>query len=274
MPQSIVPIPTPNTLIVTPDRNHHGNDWSGAFKPEANRLVKLYGLQPSTSRLSIDLDGTYSQRRQQFLNRLERWVPSITTPTIYEGRLEWLVFLCHGWATGTQFGWAVDNVSALASFLTSIASPTLKVTLYACSTGDGPSQFTPIATPTDQSTAAADALNAPGGDGGFADKLRDHLSQSFSAKGIHWTGWVDAHDRRGHCTSNPYVRRFYSTTGPTQNTPHNGLGADYLIPTGQPPWDKWNAVLHDRDHDFDPSQTLRLRYPLMTHDQIVTELTA
>lgn len=257
----------PKTLIVTPDRNHHGNDWSGAFKPEAERLVKIHGLHPTTSRLSISLDGNNHQRRKQLQDALvHNHIHATNHSRSVPVGTGWVVFLCHGWASGIQVGWGLDNLPALAETLATVAAPTLKVTLYACSTAESYGDNTPDPPMPEPHTI----VNYPGGDGGFADILRDCLSKSFSQRGIAWTGWVDAHDRKGHCTSNPYVKRFY----PASNPSHNALGADFLIPPGQPIWQRWNAILHDRDHDSDQSRTLRLRYPLMTHDQIIAELIA
>lgn len=75
-----------------------------------------------------------------------------------------------------------------------------------------------------------------------------------------WTGWVDGHDRAGHATSNPYVRRMVAAPG---------MGGTWLVAPGSPLWVRWQEALHNRDEG---GSTLRLRYPIMTAAEIEKEL--
>lgn len=210
-------------LIVTPDRDRDPDDpgdWSGAFAVEAGRLCQVHKLGPGASRLSINMGKSPDEQRHQFLRSLG-------------GGLDLVAFLCHGWRTGLQVGWTLREVPQLAAALAAAGTPDLKIALYACST-------------------AKDAEGHPGtaGDGGFADELRDALVRAMPD----WRGWVDGHDRKGHCCSNPYVRRM---------APGSVTGGEWLIDPDGPLWARWAALLEDRH-----GSTLRLRYPLMTREEI------
>lgn len=215
-------------LIVTPDRNHRGSDWSGAFAVEAARLCQLYGLAPSEVRLSVNIGNPPATQRAQLLQALGE-----------RQDLDLVAILCHGWRTGLQIGWGRKDVDVLAQALAESGAAGLKVVLYACSTAaDGEGQ----------------EPGAGAGEGSFADALRDALARTWPA----WAGWVDAHDRAGHCCSNPFVVRFL---------PPAGAGGCPLIEPGTPAWAAWAEALKDRDHS-----TLRLRFPLLTRAQILEEL--
>lgn len=212
-----------NALIVTPDRDQTPGDWSGAFAVEAQRLRRE--IYPGAARLSVNLDGSPRAQRVQLLDALAK-----------AEQLQLLAILCHGWRTGLQIGWSQQDLPQLADALAAAAAPDLVVVLYACST-------------------AKDAPDSPGtaGDGGFADVLRDALAQKLPA----WRGWVDAHDRAGHCCRNPYVRRMVAGAC---------VGGDWLIAPDSGLWPRWDEALHD------PVSTLRLRYPFMLREEIVEEL--
>lgn len=214
-------------LIVTPDRDRDPGDWSGAFAVEATRLCLAHQLAPSSSRCSINMSRPADEQRHQLLHALG-------------GGLDLVAILCHGWRGGIQPGWTLREVPQLAAALAAAGAPDLKIALYACST-------------------AIDAEGHPGtaGDGGFADALRDALATEAPT----WRGWIDAHDRAGHCCSNPYVRRMHAGGV--------GIGGDWLIAPDDPLWPRWAAQLRDRS----AGSTLRLRYPLMTREQIAEELT-
>ena len=73
-----------------------------------------------------------------------------------------LALFCHGWKGGVQLGPYSQDVRALVRALELRAYSDLAIVLYACSTGDGIDPDGPEGP-------------APGGEGGFADALRDAL---------------------------------------------------------------------------------------------------
>ena len=89
--------------------------------------------------------------------------------------------------------------------------------------------------------------DGPGGDGGFADALRDALSE----RGV--TGHVDAHVTTGHTTRNPHVRRFYCDGAAA------GTGGDWLVAPGSPKWRRWVTALKG---------DMRFRFPWLTPAEI------
>lgn len=198
-----------SSLIVTPNQDRdadHPGDWSGAFRPEAERLRALVG----GARLSIDIRKPASAQRAQLLAQLAQ-----------RQDLGEIYILCHGWRTGIQIGWSLPEVPALAEALAAVMVPSLTVTLYACST-------------------EKDAPGQPGtaGDGGFADGLRDALCQARPD----WRGWVDGHTERGHCCRNAKVRRM---EGPLCSDTGQCAGGDWLIAPTSPLWPAWDAALHN-----------------------------
>jgi hypothetical protein len=157
-----------------------------------------------------------------------------TACAIRSVRPDVLGFFCHGWKTGIQPGWQLQHVDTLAAVIAeSCDTDAPIVALYACSTASG----------------------GVGGDGGFADSLRDALCAAGAVNCR-----VDAHDRPGHCTRNPYVRRFEG-----QGSPCGGQGGQWIVAPGSPMWKAWRDALRDTD--------LRLRFPLMTVAEIHKELT-
>lgn len=212
-------------LIVTPDRDRVPGDWSGAFSVEATRLCLAHQLAPSSSRCSINMARPPDEQRHQLLQALG-------------AGLDLVAVICHGWRGGLQVGWTLREVPQLAAALAAAGSPDLRIALYACST-------------------AMDAEGRPGtaGDGGFADALRDALVEEMPG----WRGCVVAHDRAGHCCSNPFVVLMDASSS---------AGGQWLIAPDDPLWPRWAAQLRDRS----VGSTLRLRYPLMTREEIAQEL--
>ncbi|MBK7153843.1 MAG: hypothetical protein IPH72_19025 [Sandaracinaceae bacterium] len=92
------------------------------------------------------------------------------------------------------------------------AAPHLRVERYACD-----------AARDDDADRRDDVTQSAGGDGGFADQLRDALA----AHGL--TGHVDAHAKPGHTTKNPHLRRFHMDGGP-------GVGGEWLVEPGTALW--------------------------------------
>ena len=215
----------PRVLLLLPDRNTDGaSDWSGAFRVEAGRTAALYQVPPEMI-VQIDVSRTRIDRLHQLLRAIEA-----------RDELDRVDFYCHGWTGGVQLGAYVADAPDLARVLAPRARPDLAVALYACSSGASPEGH-PV---------------APGGEGGFADVLRDALvAQGLT--GAH----VDAHTCVGHCCRNPFVRRFSAATP---------LGGEWLIDPVDMAFGTWRKKLKETD--------LRLRYPLMSPQAIRAEVGA
>lgn len=101
--------------IVTPNRNKHDFDYSGAFKIEADRLVKFYSkweLKPFICRIELDYD-----------------IDASGFQNVIESEVDWLIFLCHGgqnWIFKSQF--TPDKIE----YTKCVAKI---VTVFACSAG-------------------------------------------------------------------------------------------------------------------------------------------
>lgn len=144
-------------------------DSSGAFRPEAMRLIKALGLR-ATANL-YDNNRVMTDRRREVSQQLEKC-----------SDLDLVAFLCHGWKDGIQAGWRILQVDDLAKRLTAACKPDAVIVLYCCDTGKG-----------------AD-VGAPGGKGGFASALWMELERM----GFRGTLW--AHSTAGHTTQNPHVK--------------------------------------------------------------------
>lgn len=211
------------------------HDATGAFQPMADRFVRYHG----GSVVLFDDRQPMHERAGEVLEAIER----------YEGhaRLVCVAFFCHGWSRGIEAGFdlrARVGVSprVLAEALAQRAGRGLIVPLYCCSTGRTPG------VPT------AEAHEAPGGDGGFADELRDELCRAGLTNCR-----VDAHDRDGHTTWNPYVRRFDG-----EGSPVGGVGGRYLVRAGGPTWTRWKHELK--------SGSLWARYPFYSTGALAATL--
>lgn len=155
------------------------------------------------------------------------------------GLADTIAFFCHGYKTGLQFGATMQNAHKLASAIkiACITEPT--IILYACSAGrDG-----------DNETDDEDDPG-PGGDGGFADKLRDELGKI----GVRATIW--AHTTAAHTTRNPYLRRF---------DPGEMAGGHWVIEPYSRLWQPWRKALQG---------SLRFRFMCLKQDQLEAELEA
>jgi hypothetical protein len=144
-------------------------DSSGAFQPEAKRLIRALDLRASL-RL-FDSNRALPERRSEVR-------PALTQQT----DLDLAAFLCHGWRDGVQAGWRSHQAGDLAAALVGACKPDAVIALYCCDTGSGTGD------------------GAPGGKGGFASTLYGCLL----ALGFRGTLW--AHSTTGHTTQNPYVR--------------------------------------------------------------------
>lgn len=195
-----------NILSLAPMFNTGGKkDATGAFKPEAKAFSAHYPQYNHTVDY-IDNKGTKANMRKEVIDNIRKCQPDV------------LAFFCHGWKTGIQFGFNLTNlVEIVDSFPTGNLAPV--VVIYGCLTADG---------------------TGPGGDGGFADILRD----TFCQKGFRHVQ-VDAHVTPGHATRNPNVRRFEG-----KGSSSGGVGGYYLVSPGSKLWKPWVAALKT-DFRFD-----------------------
>jgi len=207
------------TLILAPMYDSPGkHDATGAFQPEVNGFSVRSGGAVNTW---VDNHATKPAMRADVLGMVHTVSPTL------------LAVFSHGWRTGIQFGFGLPHVDELAVELAR-GCTSVRVALYCCSTGSGP---------------------GVGGDGGFADMLRDALCRAGAVN-----CQVDAHDRAGHTTKNPYVRRF---TGQGSNV--GGMGGQWIVAPGSALWGRWKAALRG---------DLRWRFPTMDVAAIHAELEA
>lgn len=217
-------------LVIYPDAAYEqAEGGSKEFRREADRFLAFHHLGPE-SVYRFDAGVPHPDRAPGVLRAIEA-----------RQDLELVAILSHGWEKGIQPGFTMRNVGALAQALARASRPTLAVVLYCCSTAGGEM-------PTDR--------DAPGGDGGFADALRDALC----AAGV-TQGHVDGHITVGHCCRNPYARRFFGT-----GTTAPGKGGRYIVEPKSALWPQWVRALSDTD--------LRFRFPLMTLNDVQAELMA
>jgi hypothetical protein len=206
-----------NTNGINPANGRPWADATGAFQPEAAAFAKLHG---GVYR-KIDNRQTATKMRGDVIQAIGECKPSV------------IALCCHGWRTGIQFGFRSGNAPELAEAIALYSGSMPTVALYCCSTGGGP---------------------GVGGDGGFADVLRDALCREGALQ-CH----VDAHTTAGHCTRNPHVRRFEGLGSAT-----GGAGGFYLVSPSSPLWKAWKLALSKTD--------LRLRFPLMGVAEIHGEI--
>ena len=198
-------------LVLAPLRNSGGKkDATGAFQPEAAAFGKRHGV-PKAQVVWIDNALGKAAMRKAVLAAIARAKAAA-------GGLQALAVFCHGWKTGIQLGFGSGDVDALAAALADVKD--VRVPLYACNTAQGD----------------GDDAGAVGGDGGFADLLRDALCRAGAVD-----CQVDAHTTAGHTTKNPFVRRFQG-----MGSPHGGAGGFFIVtPRQKPLWGRWRAALRD-----------------------------
>jgi hypothetical protein len=229
---SIRPRPALRMLCFVPAQNTTGkSDMSGAFLPEARAFARHHGLYPELVVRRFPAAAPIPKRRAAC-------VEAFSTA---QQPLDLVAFFCHGWRDGLQAGFLRANVLVLARMMGMHARLDAHVLLYACETGrDSDAE-------TDD-----DSEPGPGGDGGFADELRD----ACEALGRRVT--VAAHATAGHCSQNPYARRFAPGAG--------GRGGEWYVEPLSPLWRLWVRALRD------PRSTLKFRFPMMTPAEIAVEL--
>lgn len=146
-----------------------------------------------------------------------------------------LAFFGHGYRDGMQTGHHMPHVEDLADDIAYACAPRYdRLVVYLA--------------------ACSTARQLDVARGGFADALRDALS----ARGI--AGHIDAHTTAGHTTRNPHVQRF------EMGAPPDELAGDWIVAPDDPLWRAWVRALK--------SGNLRLRFPLMSRDEIRAELSA
>jgi hypothetical protein len=186
-------------LALFPEHDTPGKrDSSGAFRPGARE----FALEHGGTSLPINARGPKAARRKAVIAAIGDG---------FDVRYSAVAFFCHGWRTGIQFGFDLAHVSELAAAIA--RSGATIVPLYACSTAQG----------------------GAGGDGGFADALRDALCVAGVT-----TCRVDAHDSKGHTFRNPRVRRFEGRGSPT-----GGMGGEWIVRPEHALFGTWRLALSD-----------------------------
>ena len=145
-----------NILVLYSNKNSKGKkDATGAFIPEAQKFAELQGV-PKEKLVGMPLVGV--SRKARFKRTLE---------TIYvagrEAPLDMIAFFGHGWPSGIQFGVRKKDIPTLVNTIN--GSNEFRVCLYACLTAENEKR--------DRDHESV----GPGTDGGFADVLRDALSE-------------------------------------------------------------------------------------------------
>jgi hypothetical protein len=219
-------------LVFVPDQDSPGKkDVTHAFLPEARAFAKHHGAIPEEVIKRFPSGAPLDTRRA---------VTSMGIKATGQPPIDVLAFFCHGWRAGIQAGYLKQHALVLARLLSAHASPTAYVPIYGCDTAG------------DADPATADRDPGPGGDGGFADALRD----ACEAVGRRVT--VTGHTNPGHCSYNPYARYFAPGCG--------GKGGHWYVEPKSALWGKWIAALKG------PRNTLRYRFYWMTPAMIADEL--
>lgn len=215
-------------IAFAPRHNTKRVDATGAFQPEAKRFLDYWHADVTQLYLINNLQSQVNQRNL---------VLDILQSKAGAGGDIMVAFFCHGFKSGIQLGFRLGQADDLAQAIAALGDVHVRVPLYACDCA------------RDLDRDRMDDLEALGGDGGFADVLRDALTAAGAVYAR-----VDAHTTAGHTSRNPNVRRFDGDgmVGP-------GPGGYYLIPHGDPQWKAWRQALRG---------TMRFEYPGLTQDQI------
>lgn len=225
-------------LALHPDHDSPGKkDATGAFRPEARAFDRLHTARgaPVTT-VPIDNRRGKGAMRQETLDAIR--CHGSPAP------LGCFAFFCHGLRRSLQFGLAEPDIAEFAASIVRHGTPDVRVVLYSCD----------VARDADREQED-DLQPGPGGEGGFADLLADAIRAAAPG----WSGWVDGHTIAGHTTKNRYVRRFRGAAD----------GGAWIVEPGSKLWRRWGDAIRGRV----PSD-LRLRFPLMTDDEIRAELGA
>lgn len=209
-------------------------DASGAFVPEARAFLRFHGADPKGAAfVPFDHRLAPAKRRAQ----VEAGIRA--AHTALGARIEGLAFFCHGYRRGLQTGHTTKALGGLVETMRDTCSPNVAVPLYACD-----------AARDEDADRKDDLLDAPGGDGGFADALRDAMLRTRAFHGAN----VDAHVTAGHTTRNPHVRRFEVTAAVPSETILGLPGGSWLVTPNSARWKTWIRALRT---DF------RFRFPFL-----------
>lgn len=217
-----------NAAVFSPLRNKVGrNDATGAFQPEATKFCQLHNV--GTKVHLVDNHGDPLDMREHVYRVLDDALP---------GSLAAVVFFCHGWRAGIQFGLGIEHLTNFALRIKRAVAPGARVVLYACDAGRDL-----------DSDDEDDKNDFVGGDGGFADKLRDALADAGCPVTVY------AHSTEGHTTWNPNLRVFL----PTER-----FGGRFVVAKNSGLWKKWASQMRHTD--------LRFRVPFMTPLELTDHL--
>lgn len=225
-----------SNLIFLPDRNTKKADFSGAFLPEA-KLYRQYFSIPPQNVCQIDISKDFRERRKEVIDFIHKQAKEDTV-------IRSIAFFCHGLKNKIQLGFSTQTLHTLAEVMGQYCDEEVIVPIYACSTA------------RNLNPTIADDMepNTVGGDGGFADLLRDSLCAN------HMTYCrVMAHVTAGHTTTNPWVR-FFDGDGNEEG----GNGGYWVVEPKSELWKKWIKWLRTKDNRF--------RFPFMSYVDILDEV--
>lgn len=212
-----------NQIAFVPDRNHRGRDMTGAFLPGA----VIWRERRGGLIVKIDVSRSKAEQRAAVLEVLEAAAEDRSLLAL--GEAASVAFFCHGTTKELQIGgWRGDHLAELARAIAHLGGDRTdpRVSLYACSAGDG---------------------SGSEGDGGLADRLRDELCGFGATRCV-----VLAHTRSGHSWLNRYKRRFVG-----DGTPAGGIGGGWWVAPGSSLWKAWAARQRDlwwRLPDLEPRE--------------------
>lgn len=215
-------------LLLVPEYNARGKrDFVSAYRPEAEAFARLHHTpQP------ILFDNT--RVRPERLRRVRHEIECIG-PNALDG----LAIFGDGGKHELQIGAHVGRVTLLADSIRRVVPRNAVITIALYCGHGGVSRTEPLAPDPP----------GPGSDGGFAEALRNELRWHDTAATIF------APDKHGHCTFNPYVRRY--DHGET-------AGGHWIVAPGSELWSRWQRALKSTD--------LRFRYPFMGEFEVFHEL--
>jgi hypothetical protein len=226
-----------NTPGINPKTGKPWADATGAFVPESKAFCKTLGIPPE-NRIGIDCRISAGRRRKL----VTFGIKSLFNPA---DPISAVACFCHGWSSGIQLGLTRDIIGDFLQESKPFLGPAVTWILYACSTAEN-----------DVPDSKTENIG-PGTDGGFADRLRDEMTEL----GI--GGRVYAHKKPGHSTENPTVIVFPAD-------PVEGyldlVGGFWLVAPGSDHWAAWVKRLRPENGD------LRFRFPFMSQAALFAEL--